>query len=172
MYELKFYRRVMCHENEEWCKIWRGIDLSFQNWDEEFDKFWPRAFERLKNWHFNRLFLTKVIMFELKKYRQAMFDSTGDWCKMWKKTDFYFQKWNEEFIKSSQAEKLQFHFRKQNGGTKPKLKFKITRSTSCSVKTLLYLENKMNSTINKAFYICSTKSLFLRYKKFPRKLPS
>ena len=22
-----------------WCKIWRGIDLSFQNWHEEFDKF-------------------------------------------------------------------------------------------------------------------------------------
>ena len=36
MYE---YRGVMCYGNEEWCKIWRGIDLSFQNWHEEFDKF-------------------------------------------------------------------------------------------------------------------------------------
>ena len=42
MYELKIYRGVMCHENEEWCKIWRGIDLSVQNWHEEFDKFWPK----------------------------------------------------------------------------------------------------------------------------------
>ena len=40
-YELKIHRGVICHDNEEWCKIWRGIDLSFQNWHEEFDKFWP-----------------------------------------------------------------------------------------------------------------------------------
>ena len=33
---------VICHDNEEWRKIWRGIDLSFQNWHEEFDKFWPK----------------------------------------------------------------------------------------------------------------------------------
>ena len=41
MYELKIYRGVICHDNKEWCKIWRGIDLSVQNWHEEFDKFWP-----------------------------------------------------------------------------------------------------------------------------------
>ena len=32
----------MCHDNEEWCKIWRGTDMSFQNWHEEFEKFWPK----------------------------------------------------------------------------------------------------------------------------------
>ena len=37
--ELKIHRGVMCHDNEEWCKIWRGIDLSFQNWHDEFDKY-------------------------------------------------------------------------------------------------------------------------------------
>ena len=31
----------MCHEDEEWCKTWRGIEMSFQNWNEEFNKFWP-----------------------------------------------------------------------------------------------------------------------------------
>ena len=31
----------MCHDIEEWCKIWKGIDLSVQNWHEEFDEFWP-----------------------------------------------------------------------------------------------------------------------------------
>ena len=41
MYELKTYRGVMRHDNGEWCKIWRGIDLSFQNWQEESDEFWP-----------------------------------------------------------------------------------------------------------------------------------
>ena len=28
----------MCHENEEYCKNWRGIDFSVQNWHEQFDK--------------------------------------------------------------------------------------------------------------------------------------
>ena len=41
MYEFKIYSGVMCHENEEWFKIWRGIDLSVQNWYEEFEEFWP-----------------------------------------------------------------------------------------------------------------------------------
>ena len=31
----------MCHDDEEWCKTWRGIEMSFQNWNEEFNKFWP-----------------------------------------------------------------------------------------------------------------------------------
>ena len=39
IYELRIYRKVMCHDNEECFKIWTGIDLSFQNWHEEFDEF-------------------------------------------------------------------------------------------------------------------------------------
>ena len=41
MHELKIYRGVMCYDNEEWCKIWEGTDLSVQNWQEEFNKIWP-----------------------------------------------------------------------------------------------------------------------------------
>ena len=37
---LKIYREAKCHDNEEWCKTWRAVDLSFQNWHEEFDGFW------------------------------------------------------------------------------------------------------------------------------------
>ena len=40
MYELKIYRKFMCHENEEWCKIWTEIYGSVQNWYEEFNHFW------------------------------------------------------------------------------------------------------------------------------------
>ena len=29
----------LCHGNEEWCKIWRGIELLFKNWHDEFDAF-------------------------------------------------------------------------------------------------------------------------------------
>ena len=37
MFELKKYRGVIFHEIEEGYKICRGIDLSFQNWPNEFD---------------------------------------------------------------------------------------------------------------------------------------
>ena len=40
MFEFKIYRGVMSHDNEEWCKIRRGIDLAFENSQEEFGKFW------------------------------------------------------------------------------------------------------------------------------------
>ena len=39
LFELKKYKGVAFHETEEECKIWRGIDFSFQNWHKEFDKF-------------------------------------------------------------------------------------------------------------------------------------
>ena len=39
MYELKFFRGAICHDNEKRCKTRSGIDLSFQNWDENFDEF-------------------------------------------------------------------------------------------------------------------------------------
>ena len=39
MYELQIYRGVMCHDNKEWCKIWKGIDFSVQDRHEQFDKF-------------------------------------------------------------------------------------------------------------------------------------
>ena len=34
-------RKVIYHETEEGYKIWRGVDLSFQNWHKKFDKFSP-----------------------------------------------------------------------------------------------------------------------------------
>ena len=40
IFELKIYKGIMCHENEEWCKNWLGIDYSVQNWHEQFDEFW------------------------------------------------------------------------------------------------------------------------------------
>ena len=40
LFELKKYRGVIFHDTEEWYKIWRGLDVLFQNWHEEFDRFW------------------------------------------------------------------------------------------------------------------------------------
>ena len=87
MYELKTYRGVICHDNEEWCEIGRGIDLSFQNWHEDFHESWP---EHLKISEISTLMgclWPKYIMFDLKNYRGVMFDSTEYWCKIWRKTD-------------------------------------------------------------------------------------
>ena len=41
-------------------------------------------------------FWPKYIMLELKKYRGVMFVSTEDWCKIWRKPDLCFQKWQED----------------------------------------------------------------------------
>ena len=67
MYELKIYRGVLGQDIEEGYKIWRGINLSVQNWHEEFDEFWP---EHSKIWKICTLmgfFWTKYIIVELKK---------------------------------------------------------------------------------------------------------
>ena len=40
-------------------------------------------------------------MFELKKYRGVILHDTTVWCKVWRKTDFWFGKWHEEFGKYS-----------------------------------------------------------------------
>ena len=41
-------------------------------------------------------FCWKYIKFQLKKYTAVIFhDDTEDWCKIWRKTDFLFQKWQE-----------------------------------------------------------------------------
>ena len=66
MYELKIYRGAICHDNEERCKVERRIDLSFQNWHEEFDEF---SLEHSKTLNICTLMgssWSKYIMFDLK----------------------------------------------------------------------------------------------------------
>ena len=84
MYELKIYRGVLCHDNEEWYQIWTGIDLSVQNWHEEFDKFWPEHSKISKICTLTGCFWPKYIMFELKK-------SIEELCLMALKTDAKFE---------------------------------------------------------------------------------
>ena len=70
MYEVKIYRGVMCHGNEEWYKIWRGIDLTVQNWHEEFQEFWPKHSKISKTRSFG-LLLTKVYNVWAKKVERS-----------------------------------------------------------------------------------------------------
>ena len=92
MHELKIYWGVMIHENDEWCKNWRGIDFSVQNWHEQFDKFWFKHSKISKFCTLMGCVWPKYIMFDLKKYRGVMFYGTEYWCKIWKKTDFCYSK--------------------------------------------------------------------------------
>ena len=91
----------MCYDNEEWYKIWKGIDLSVQNWHEKFNKFWPEHSKISKACTLMSCFWPKYIKFELRRYRRVMFDSIQDWYKVWRKTDLRFQNWHEEFSKFS-----------------------------------------------------------------------
>ena len=61
----------MSYGNEESCKIWNRIDLPFQNWHEEFNKFWPEHSKISKKLHFNGLVLTKVYNASAKKVQRS-----------------------------------------------------------------------------------------------------
>ena len=97
----KRYRPVTVDETKEGYKILRGIDLSFQNWHKEFDKFWP---ENSKVWKIFTLigsFWAKYILFKLRKYkyRGVIFDETEEGYKILRGIDLSFQNWHKEFDK-------------------------------------------------------------------------
>ena len=101
MHELKIYRGVMCNDTKVWWKMWKGFDLLFQNWHVEFDEFWLKHSEAWKIYSLIGSFWPKYIMFELKKYRGVIFHGSEEWCKIWGKTDLWFEKWQEKFGKFS-----------------------------------------------------------------------
>ena len=74
-----------------------NLERNWQNWHEEFDKFWPEHSEVSKICTLMSSFWPKYIMFELKKYRGVIFHNTEEWCEIWRKTDLWFGKWQEEF---------------------------------------------------------------------------
>ena len=79
---LKFTVKL-CHDNEESCKNWRGIDLSVQNWHEKFNEFWPEHSKISKICALMGCFWPKY-MFELKK-------SIEEFCLMELKCDIKFE---------------------------------------------------------------------------------
>ena len=101
LFKLKKYRGIIFCKTEEVYKIWRGIDLSFQKWHKEFDKFWPEHSKVSKTFTLIGSFSAKYILFELKKYRGVIFHETEEGYKIWRKTDLLLGKWHEEFGKFS-----------------------------------------------------------------------
>ena len=43
----------------------------------------------------------KYFMFNLKSYTGVIFHDTEGWCKIWRKTEFWFGKWHEQYGKFS-----------------------------------------------------------------------
>ena len=78
LFELKKHRGVIFHETEDGYKIWRGTDLSFQNWLKEFDKFWPELSKVSKIFILIGSFGAKYILLELKNYRAIIFLETKE----------------------------------------------------------------------------------------------
>ena len=60
----------MCHNNEEWCKNWREIGFSFQNWHHNLTNV-VRALKCLKNLHSNGPLLTRVYNVWAKKVQKS-----------------------------------------------------------------------------------------------------
>ena len=102
------------YETEEGCKIWRGIDLLFQNWHKEFNKLWPEHSKVSKIFFLMCFFWAKYIYIVQAKKVQRSYLSWNwrgiqnlernwlvvqNWCKQF---DNFFT-WALESLKS-------FHF--------------------------------------------------------------
>ena len=82
LFELKKYRGVNFHKNEEGYKIWRGTVLPFQNWRKEFDKFWSEHSKVSKVFTLMGSSWAKYILLELKEYRGVIFHETEEGYKI------------------------------------------------------------------------------------------
>ena len=71
LFELKRYKGIIFHETEEGYKIWKGINLSFQNWYKEFDKFWPEHLNVSKVFTLMGPFRAKYVLFEPRKVQRS-----------------------------------------------------------------------------------------------------
>ena len=96
-------------------KVWRKYVSWYQRTVENLKKnlffvsemttiWWIliRALKSLKNiCTLISLFCAKYKTFDLKRYRGVTFHDTEESCKIWRKTDLWFEKWLEEFGKFS-----------------------------------------------------------------------
>ena len=73
---LKFTAGAMCHDNEEWCKIWTEADWSVQNWHDIFYDIWLQYSKISIICTLMGSFWPKHTVFEFRKYGGVMFDGT------------------------------------------------------------------------------------------------
>ena len=92
---MKKYRRVMSHDTEEWCKVWRKTDSWFQKWQG----VWWSLMREVASLEICTL-MCYICQWNAKfqlKMCSIVSDDTEKWSILWRKTDFLFEKWNEEF---------------------------------------------------------------------------
>ena len=101
LFELKRYIGIIFNETKEGYKIWRGIDVFFQNWHKKFDKFWPDHSKVSKILNSMDTFSEKYILSELKKvyYRGLILHESEKGYKISSRIDLSFQNWHKEFDK-------------------------------------------------------------------------
>ena len=152
MYELKIYRGAICHDNEEWYKIWRGLDLSVQNWNEEFDEFWPEHLKISKTCTLKGCFWPKH-MSELKKVQRSYIWLHYRLIQNWKENWLVLSKmtWRISQIFIHRLKNSDFILERKMAELNKNIKFKTSRSTRCSVKNLFYLWNKWIVQLTKIF---------------------
>ena len=86
----------MSHDPENRSKIWRKTDLLWQKW-QEFGEIWSEHSKVSKTCTFICSYCANYLIFDLKKYGGAIFHDTEERCKILRKTDFWFEKWHEEY---------------------------------------------------------------------------
>ena len=94
---MKRYRRVVSHDNEEWSKVWRQKrNLGSKNDMSNLVNF-NASSGKSENLQFNVLLLWKVYYVWAKNVQRGMCHNIEEWCKICRRTDLCFEKWQEEF---------------------------------------------------------------------------
>ena len=93
---MKRWRRVMSHNTEELCKVWKKRTLCSKN---DIGNLVNLNVSNRKpvNLHFDVLLLSIAYKVSAKKDRRIISHDTKDRSTLWRKTDFLFEKWREEF---------------------------------------------------------------------------
>ena len=94
---VKKHRGVIFHDTDQWCKIWINPDFSVSKMAWGIGWTFIRALNSLKICTLMGSFCPKHIKIQMKKYRRVMPNHTEEWRKAWRKADFLFKKWYEEF---------------------------------------------------------------------------
>ena len=93
---MKRWRRVLSHNTEELCKVWKKTDSLFQKWHGNLVNL-NASSRKSVNLHFDVLLLSIAYKVSDKKDRRIISHDTKDRSTLWRKTDFLFEKWREEF---------------------------------------------------------------------------
>ena len=80
---------------------WKLIQNLKKNWSvgTKMTRIWWNLIRALgsKTCTFICSYCANYLIFDLKKYGGVIFHDTEGWCKILRKTDFWFEKWHEEY---------------------------------------------------------------------------